>query len=385
MLWSDARKRHSAIARAAEDDIDGAKLLWRVTKGDDTGVEPDSYAEACFDASPTEHAGILSDGGTANAYAMSCLWAHWWKAQTATPLERREYAREAWAKFDERAKLAGSIKYGLGFDLSEAWECTRDVSMQQVDPAKMKRIADLAGRMFATLHAAKATKVNAAPEEIHSVEMGADLAWLLPSELVVMGTAFECLLYDKLADRKAMQYALCGEGPAGRGPFVIALDESGSMHAERQEWSKAAAVALTRIAHEENRKVAIVHYSTSVKIQIIEPGDSKGITDLIGQFMGGGTRINMALDNSADQVEALHAKGDKGADVILITDGLDHCSNYDGPLNRLEAMGARLFTVAIECGIDADSPLRTQAERYIPIGGAELAEGGLGAMADAVI
>jgi len=385
MLWSDARKRHSAIARAAEDDIDGAKLIWRVTKGDDTGVEPDSYAEAVFDAAPAQHAGILSEGGTANAYAISCLWEHWWKSLTATPLERRDYAREGWEKFNERAALAGSIKHGLGFDLSDAWECTRDVNMQQVDPAKMKRIADLAGRMFATMHAAKATKVNAAPEEIHSVEMGADIAWLLPSELVVMGTAYECLLYDKLADRKAMQYALCGEGPAGRGPFVIALDESSSMHDTRQEWSKAAAVALTRIAHEDNRKVAIVHYSTSVKIQIIEPGDHRGISDLIGQFMSGGTRINMALDNSADQVEALHAKGDKGADVILITDGLDGRCDYDGPLGRLDAMGARLFTVAIECPIDEDSPLRTQAERYIPIGGAELAEGGLGAISDAVI
>ena len=65
MIWSDARRRHAAIARAAEDDLASAKLIWGAAKGDDRGLEPDSYAEAVFDAAPAEFAGVLADGGTA--------------------------------------------------------------------------------------------------------------------------------------------------------------------------------------------------------------------------------------------------------------------------------------------------------------------------------
>lgn len=382
--WSDARRQHAAIKNAAEEDAEGAKALWLATKGEGD-PDLDSYVEAVLDAAPTEHAGVLSEGATANAYAINCLWKHWWTSQGATPLQRRDLARQAWAEFSERAALAGEIEYGLGFDRSQAWECTRKVEMESgASVERVRRIADIAGRMFAALRAAKADRVNAAPEEIYSVELGADLNRLLPSELVHIGQPTECLLFDKLADRKALQYALRGQGPAARGPLVIALDESGSMSVTRQEWSKAAAVALTRMAHADNRKVAIVHFSTSCRVREIAPGDNEGISNMIAHWLGGGTDIDLALDNSAAEIEKLAAKGDRGADVILVTDGLD-AGNHDAGIDKIEALGARLFTVAIECAIERGNPLRDRAERYVPIGGAELTEGTLGGMSDAVL
>ena len=385
--WSEARRQHVAIQQASEEDLDGAKALWLATRGEGE-PDVDSYVEAALDTLPAEHAGILVEGGTANAYAIKCLWVHWWAAQKATPLQRRDWAREAWNEFKERAALADDIQYGLGFDRSEAWECTRAVDTGRGSGPgieKVRRIAEIAGRMFAALKTAKAQQVSASPEEIYSVEMGACLSRLLPSELAHLGQPTEIILLDNLANHKALQFALRGEGPAGRGPLVIALDESGSMHAARQEWSKAAAIALTRMAHEDNRTVCIVHHSTSIRVRELPPGDSKGIMDMIAHWFGGGTDIAMALRESAEQVAKLAAGRDRGADVILVTDGLDYSDGFDEAIDAIHACEARLYTVAIECAIVEDNPLRARAEKYVPIGGAELADGSIGALRNSVI
>jgi hypothetical protein len=385
--WSEARRQHAPLRRAADEDVEGAKALWMATRGEGD-PEIDSFVEAVLDLAPVEHASLLAEGATANSYAISCLWKHWWPAQKATPLQRRDKAREGWAEFSERAELAEEIRYGLGFDRSDAWETTRDVNARRGPSIeKVRRIAEIAGRMFAALRAAKAERVTSAPEEVYSVEMGANLTRLLPSELAHLGQCTEVVLLDNLANQKAMQFAMRGQGPAGKGPLVIALDESGSMHALRQEWSKGAAIALTRMAHQDDRKVVIVHYSTSIRTRVIEPGDAKGIMDMIAHWFGNGTYIAPALEESALQVAKLASERDRGADVILVTDGLDHHTNdeLNASIDAIEAQGARLYTVAIECAIDEGNPMRARAERYVPIGGAELAEGSVGAMKDAVI
>lgn len=53
---------------------------------------------------------------------------------------------------------------------------------------------------------------------------------------------------ERIASRRATQYAIRGDTKTSRSLLVIALDESGSMHAQRNEWAKATAVALCRFA-----------------------------------------------------------------------------------------------------------------------------------------
>jgi hypothetical protein len=60
----------------------------------------------------------------------------------------------------------------------------------------------------------------------------------------------------------------------------------------------------------------------------------------------------------------LAKKGDKGANVLLVTDGED---DSRGQSEAIDKLGARLRTVAIECEIPAASPLRTRAVDYVRI------------------
>lgn len=384
--FEKAVKHHAVVQRVARENPELARDLWNATRGQ--GDPPaDSYAEAALDVAPLEYGSLLASGGAANAYALDCLWQYADEARTASPHERRELARQAWARFVERAEKAGEVEYGLGFDESLAWECTREFDTRVASGmATVEEIARLAGRMKAQLSRARAESVSAAPEEIFDVELGSDVGRLLPSELVHLGEPTEILLLGAIADNRALQYAVRGSSDAGRGPLVIALDESGSMHNTRGVWAKAAAIAVIRTAWEDNRVCAVVHWSTSVATRILRPGDGAGLLEVLRHWFGGGNRCQLALDNAADLVDQLQAKGDRGADVILVTDGVETMGDeHDAAIDRIEARGARLWTIGIECPIEEDACIRARAEHYTHLDGSDIARGEIGSLKDAVI
>jgi uncharacterized protein with von Willebrand factor type A (vWA) domain len=147
------------------------------------------------------------------------------------------------------------------------------------------------------------------------------------------------------------------------------------MGGHKNEWAKAATVALSRVATEEKRPVSVVHYSTSTVIQPLPLGDTGASLKMIRHFLGGGTAIGLALGVAVQQVRDLAQRGQKGADVILVTDGVDgdvkaqETAIYEGSV-----IGARLWTVAIDCEIAEASPLRAKAAQYIRLGRKDLTE-----------
>ena len=195
---------------------------------------------------------------------------------------------------------------------------------------------------------------------------------------------------QRLLDRRALQYAVRGRGEASRGPLVLAIDESGSMHDEgdrqRNVWAKAAAIALARTALDDGRPVTVVHYSSSVTVSRLEPGLPGQLVDLARHFLGGGTDICRALRRAAEAVGEMARKGDKGADVVLGSDGQDRdvASGGDAAIDTIEEHGSRLWTIGIDCSIDG--PLRDRAERYVELGARDLHhEHSVGKLAEAVL
>jgi uncharacterized protein with von Willebrand factor type A (vWA) domain len=239
---------------------------------------------------------------------------------------------------------------------------------------QVERIARLAGRMYVALRGAQARKIHGIPSEVYSVEQGNDLARLLPAEQVLLtDPVLEIAALERIASRRAAQYAVRGTTKVSKGPLVIALDESGSMSGERNEWAKAAAVALSRVATEEKRPVSVVHYSTSTVIQPLPPGDTATVLKMIQHFLGKGTAIGLAISVAVQQVRELAQKGQKGADIILVTDGIDgDVQAQETAIQEGHVLGARLWTVAIDCEIDERSPLRANAAHYIRVGRSDL-------------
>lgn len=385
MQFSEAVKSHAAVQNAARLDPELARELWLAVTGQGDPA-PDTYAEAASDLAPAEHASLLASGETPAAYAFACLHGHAGEARGASPYEQRELARAAWDKFCERADKAGDVEHGLGFDQSLAWETTREWDKVPGTLCSIEELARLAGRMKAQISKAKASQVCAAPEEIYDVELGSDVGRLLPSELIHLGEDTEVVLLDALADSRALQYAMRGSSEAGRGPLVLLIDESGSMHGSRGKWAKAALIALVRTAWEDNRVCAVVHWSSSAKKRVLRPGDAAGLLAAIKSFLDGGNYADLALSAGADLVDELQGKGDRGADVILVTDGVESMTaRHEAAIDRIEARDARLWTVGIECPIEEGACIRARAEQYTYLDGDSVSQGEVGGLQGAVI
>jgi len=370
-----ARREHHAVAVAADQNAALAGDLWNAIIGVGAGPLAGSFAEAVQDTAPVEHAALLVSDDVAAAYAFERMWGCLpTLPPRASPFELRSIAREQWTAFDAQARRTEHLAEGFGWDVSAAWTHTRDVDLAQGDLDQIERIARLAGRMYAALRGARASRVHGVPSEVYSVEQGNDVSRLLPAEQVLlMEPVLETVVLERIASRRAAQYAVRGDAKKSKGPLVVALDESGSMHAERNEWAKAAAVALSRVAFDEKRPVSVVHYSTSTVHQAIKPGDSGAVLRMVRHFLGGGTAIGLALGVAVQQVRELARRGQKGADIILVTDGVDgDQTSQEAAIQEGLALGVRLWTVAIECEVPETSPLRAKAAQYTRLGGAEL-------------
>lgn len=373
-----AQRHHASVAKAAGENELLAGDLWNAVVG--VGREParGSFAEAVRDTAPLEHGTLLATDNVAAAFAFVQMWS-WLPSlpTTASPFELRDLARARWVEFDARARQTKLLSEGFGWDLSAAWSHTRDVALAPADMGKVERIARLAGRMFAALQGHHAKKVVGVAGEVYSVEQGNDLGRLLPAEQVLLTEpVFEIVGLERIASRRAAQYAVRGTAKRSKGPLVLALDESGSMHGPRNEWAKAAAVALARVAAAEKRPVSVVHYSTSTTVQPLRPGHGEDVVEMVGHFLSGGTAIGLALRVALEQVKALEQKGQRGADIVLVTDGIDgdEAAQLE-PLSEARRRGVRLWLVAIECEIPEDSPLRKGAAQYTRLGKEALTDG----------
>ncbi len=365
-----ARREHQVLVSAAAKDEGRAEGLWNAIVG--VGSPRTPLAEAVADTAPLPHAALLGSDDVAAAYAFDLIWGL--EEAGLSPFHLRCLVREVWAKFEKKARSTAEIGAGLGWDLSAAWTHACDVSLSHGNMAEVEAIARLAGRMYAALRGAKSSRVAGVPGEVYSVEQGRDVGRLLPSELVLLTEpVMETVVLERIASRRAAQYAVRGDSPQAKGPLVVALDESGSMRGQRNEWAKASAVALSRVALSEKRAVSVVHYATSTVVQPL--GSPDAALRMIRHFLGGGTAIGLALGVAVDEVKRSARKGQKGADVVLITDGVDvEEVAIARAVTAARSFGIRLWTVAIECDIAPSSPLRSEATDYTRLRSLDLHE-----------
>lgn len=383
-----ARKRHGNVDRAAVLDEARVANLWDAISGVAAGLPSGSYAEAVADTWPVDLAGVLvedavcafalsthlavfgdrfASGRTTHTDDGSDVAAHLGKR--VPPVDLRNAAREGWKAFRLRVDEADKIATGLGWDLGVALPHVQRIPDKSRQLAMLKRVADLAGRMHKALRGAKSKKSRGVPGEYHGVERGDALSRITGSELTKLGLPpTEWLLLDAYTRKQLVQHQLRGPDTEGRGPLVVAIDESGSMNGERNEWAKAAAMALIRSAHQDRRPAAVVHWSTTTKVQILKPGDVEGQIDAILTFFGGGTDTVAGLDVAGQQAKALAAMGHRGADVIFITDGEDpRDDEVQAAVDKLKLDGTRLWTISIDLQVPEGKPLRDGATKYVAL------------------
>lgn len=275
--------------------------------------------------------------------------------------------------FAQMAATAEDIRHGFGYDRSAAWDFAQRIDSLPEDMKKeVADIARLAGVMFRQMKLHGPIVESDGTEFVRGTCTGDDLARIVDDELTELSDeeiAGEALA--RLADGHANLFRLTGEKPMGAGPFVLCLDESGSMYAHRRIWSKAIGATLIRVAHSEGRDVSVVHFSMSTKVSVVRRGNAEDMITFLASWLNGGTDIGVALLVSLRAALAKTSVTQR-SDVVLVTDGGGSYSS--DVFDKFDAANIKLFSVAVDTPFDK-TDLARRAERYVYVSDADIAAG----------
>ncbi len=171
--------------------------------------------------------------------------------------------------------------------------------------------------------------------EVSGIRFSADLSAMLPSEAALLAfPETELLFLKRLAESSLLTLEYKGEDRFDapeprtvmeqrtvdkRGPFILCVDTSGSMHGTPEVIAKTIALAVTRKAIDEDRPCILVSFSTGIKTLELTAVIS-GLNELLAflsMSFHGGTDAGPALGFA---VEKMAEESWKRADLLMISD-----------------------------------------------------------------
>lgn len=173
--------------------------------------------------------------------------------------------------------------------------------------------------------------------EIDGLRYSNDISSVLPSELALLNNpAAKKLFQLKFAQKQLLSFKYQNdmedlkeetiqeetsvEKKEPKGPIIICVDTSGSMHGTPENIAKTITFALSKIAIEEERKCYLISFSTSIETLDLTDFSANPIGKLV-QFLRmsfhGGTDATPALKHA---VKMLSENEWKNADVLMISD-----------------------------------------------------------------
>lgn len=286
------------------------------------------------------------------------------KKQTAFELEiiersRKKFCEELYRRIEELKKLQELLEpftneLGRLWDMSKGlWQRANfDILKHYAELLKhdkaLNELAEMLGKMrqaekeyeeelfSKTVFKPEWKTEHASKEDLIGVRESDDLAALLPSEAALLADPMlETVFYKKFAEKKLQTFEFESRSLALReeqeqakrlkekeemkGPVIICVDTSGSMHGTPETVAKTLCFALLKIALRENRKCYLISFSTG--IETLNLTDLKNSLDRIIEFLtmsfNGGTDASPAM---REALKMLTTQDYKKADVLVISD-----------------------------------------------------------------
>ncbi|GIW50645.1 MAG: hypothetical protein KatS3mg080_1256 [Anoxybacillus sp.] len=286
------------------------------------------------------------------------------KKQTQFELEiiersRKKFCEELYKRIEELKKLQELLEpftneLGRLWDMSKGqWQRTSfDILKHYAELLKhdkaLNELAEMLGRMRQAekeyeeeLFSKTVTKTewkteHASKADLIGVHESDDLSSLLPSEAALLSdTTLESVFYKKFAEKKLQTFEYESrmlthreeeqqdkrqkEKGDKKGPFIICVDTSGSMHGTPETIAKTLCFAILKMATRDDRKCYLISFST--EIETLNLTDLKNSLDKIISFLT--MSFNGGTDASPAMREALRMLGTedyKKADVLVISD-----------------------------------------------------------------
>ena len=170
---------------------------------------------------------------------------------------------------------------------------------------------------------------------IQNVRFSDSINNLLPMEAAkLLNPSLKKKFYVDMLEGKLLSYQLLGKHYTGpprikpRGPMIVLVDTSGSMHGAPQTIAKSAVLAMAKQMLSQQRDMKVILFASTSQHLEIELSSRKKMSEKFLNFLlytfGGGTDFNTAL---ASGLKSLKEKDFQGADLLFITDGKSEVSD----------------------------------------------------------
>jgi len=184
----------------------------------------------------------------------------------------------------------------------------------------IKKIAEMTGR-FKKIALQKQKIKEKQTMERKEITFSQELSQLLPLEhahLVLPQSKLD--FYRRFAESQTLAFDKKGKERKGRGPIIICMDESSSMHPLKAE-AKAFCLALLFIAKKQKRDITIIPFASDIgEVTVFKKGKATAeqVLHFSKAFLKGGTNYEKPLTKS---LEILKESRFNQADIIFVTDG----------------------------------------------------------------
>lgn len=266
-----------------------------------------------------------------------------------------------------------SLHLGSGERMSASAQI--ELGKKLADNTKLKKLAQMVGRMRTHALALRRNLYERANEEMYEVGAGAELSRLLPHELLAL--RHPILRRDfarRFLDAELLQYALRAIDEKGKGPMVVCIDGSSSMAGDKEIWSKAVSLTLLDIAQRQRRLFRSICFAgVDMPLQVLDlnqrqryVAEMDKVFQLAEYFPGGGTDFQKPLTAA---LECLRKARYKRGDIVFITDGecrvdAQWLQDFKG---AKEDLGFSLFSVLIDVGSSSLGQLKDFSDKITTI------------------
>jgi uncharacterized protein with von Willebrand factor type A (vWA) domain len=273
--------------------------------------------------------------------------------------QRKKFCEELYKQIEQLKKLQELLEPFTG-ELGRLWDMSRGrwqkinfdilknyAELLQKDTS-LQELAEMLGRMrqaereyeeelFAEMVIKPAWKAeHAAKSELVGIHESDDISSMLPAEAVLLADeTTEPVFYKKFAEKKLQTFEYQSkvlaweeeeiknkrqkEKEGTKGPFIICVDTSGSMHGNLETVAKTLCFTLLKMAVRDNRKCYLISFSTA--IETLNLTDLKNnlikLIEFLSMSFHGGTDADLAMHEA---LRMLETKDYKKADVIMVSD-----------------------------------------------------------------
>ena len=293
--------------------------------------------------------------------------------QTRIDMLRKEFLKELYQKIQNFMKLEKLLSplikdFGRLWNISSntfetsGFELLETFAKLLEEDESLQELANLLGkqaRVQATFEKEMRDKIVIKTEwqakpayrgEIQGLKYSNDIVASLPSEIAFLKNANTKKLFQlKFAQKQLLSFEFQNEQAEKKetikqeevniekkdpkGPIIICVDTSGSMHGTPENIAKTVTFALTKIAINEERKCFIISFSTDIETLEVKPNENIEMTSVkdenyiqklvkfLGMSFNGGTDAEPALKKAIQMLKGEDEKaGYSNADVLMISD-----------------------------------------------------------------